>query len=422
MPEATGNGSEAQSIYRFWSNPQVSAKAIVNSQAEGTVARALECKTVLSIQDTTDLDYTSHRQTKGLGYFNQTKQQGIKVHNCFAVSGEGAPLGLLHQQCWVRPDPPRKKKSGPKKKSQKKKKKPIESKESYRWLSTLSAVEEKIAQKVQLVQVADREADIFELFAQPRQANSELLIRAKANRNVDHELGKLFATLKQAPVLGEFSVRIERTPKRPARNARVQVRAIQVTLEVPHNLAKLTHLSPVTLNALWVEEIEPPADGGQPMCWRLLTTLPIDSFAQAAQIVLWYSYRWLIERFHFTLKSGCKIEDLQLKHRDRLLKALATYSLVAWRLMSMTYQARLTPDASCELLLEPAEWRLLRRKFVPKSRSKKPPTLQQAMIWIAQLGGFLARKGDGEPGVKTLWRGYTKLHHLLEGAQLAPNR
>ncbi|MGB0563221.1 MAG: IS4 family transposase, partial [Spirulinaceae cyanobacterium] len=151
-----------------------------------------------------------------------------------------------------------------------------------------------------------------------------------------------------------------------------------------------------------------------------LTTLPIESFAQAAQVVVWYSYRWLIERFHFTLKSGCKIEALQLQHCDRLLKALATYSIVAWRLMSMTYQARLTPEASCELILEPAEWRLLRRKFVPKSRSKKPPTLRQAMLWIARLGGFLARKGDGEPGVKTLWRGYTRLHHLLEGSQLAP--
>lgn len=420
IPEATANSHEAQSIYRFWSNPKVSATAIVNSHAEGTVARALECQTVLSIQDTTDIDYTSHRQTKGLGYLNQTKQQGIKVHNCFAVSGEGVPLGLLHQHCWVRPDPPQKKKS----KKQQQKNRPIESKESYRWLSTLKTVEGKIAQKVQLVQVADREADIFELFAQPRQGNSELLIRAKANRQVNHELGKLFATLSQAPVLGELNISLERNPKRPAREAHLQIRALQVTLEVPQHLAKesRSRLSPVTLNAVFVEEMEPPADGSPPICWRLLTSLPIESFKPAAQIVVWYSYRWLIERFHFTLKSGCKVEDLQLQHRDRLLKALATYSIVAWRLMSMTYQARITPEASCEVILQPTEWRLLRRKFVPKSRSKKPPTLRQAILWIAQLGGFLARKGDGEPGVKTLWRGYTKLQHLLEGLQLAPRR
>lgn len=86
--------------------------------------------------------------------------------------------------------------------------------------------------------------------------------------------------------------------------------------------------------------------------------------------------------------------------------------------MSMTYQARLNPEASCEVMLQPVQWKLLRRRFVPKSRSKKPPTVRQAVLWIAQLGGFLNRKGDGEPGVKTLWRGYTTLNLLLEGAQL----
>ncbi|WP_416666359.1 IS4 family transposase [Egbenema bharatensis] len=192
-----------------------------------------------------------------------------------------------------------------------------------------------------------------------------------------------------------------------------------VTVEVPRNHPTPHKLEPVTLNAVFVEEAVPPSDGGKPIRWLLLTSLPIESFEQVSQCVEWYSYRWLIERFHYTLKSGCGIEELQLESALRKRKALATYSIVAWRLMWLTYQARLTPDASCQVVLQPAEWRLLRRKFVPKSRSNKPPTLRQAMVWIAQLGGFLARKGDGEPGVKTLWRGLTKLHNLMEGAQLA---
>lgn len=380
------------------------------------MSRAHECETVLSIQDTTDLDFTSHPKTQGLGYLNQTKQQGIKVHSCFAVSGKGQPLGLLHQHTWVRPDAPVKKKSPKKVRNNQK---PIEEKESYRWLTTLSAAEATISGTIQLVQVADREADIFELFAQPRQPNSELLIRAKSNRKVKHELGQLFATLSQAPVLGNLTIEVRRNPKRPARTAHLQIRAIKVVLEVPAHLPNKHQLSPIELNALLVEETSPPADGSAPISWRLLTSLPLDTFEEACQCVRWYSYRWLIERFHLTLKSGCKIEALQLQHRDRLLKALATYNSVAWRLMAMTYQARLTPDESCECLLTTAEWKLLRRKFEPKSRAKKPPTLRQAMIWIARLGGFLARKRDGDPGIKTLWRGYTKLHHLLEGAQLA---
>jgi Transposase Tn5 dimerisation domain len=116
---------------------------------------------------------------------------------------------------------------------------------------------------------------------------------------------------------------------------------------------------------------------------------------------------------------GCRIEQLQLETQARLLNALATYSIVAWRLMWLTYRARLTPDDLCTTILQPTEWKILRRKFEPKNRSKKPPTIRQAVRWIAQLGGFLARKGDGEPGLKTLWRGIGVLDHFLEGAQLA---
>ena len=270
-----------------------------------------------------------------------------------------------------------------------------------------------------MVHIGDREADIFELFAQPRTANSELLIRAAHNRKVKHELDYLIPTLNQAPILGEITLELERNPKRRARTAQLQLRAMQVTVEVPRNHPKPHSLAPVTLNALLVEEKDVPADRSQPIRWFLLTTLPIDTFEQLWQCVCWYSYRWLIERFHFTLKSGCRIEALQLQSQTRLLNALATDNVVAWRLMWLTYQARLTLEASCEIILQPAEWKLLRRKFVPKSRAKKTPTLRQAVVWIARLGGFLARKGDGEPGVKTLWRGITKLHHLLEGAQLA---
>ncbi len=122
----------------------------------------------------------------GIGYLNQTQQQGIKVHNCFAVSGEGEPLGILAQHSWVREAAPQPKKG---RKPGKVNQKPIEEKESYRWLTTLSASEAKVSEQLHLVQVADREADIFELFAQPRQVNSDLLIRVKVNRQVKQDLG-----------------------------------------------------------------------------------------------------------------------------------------------------------------------------------------------------------------------------------------
>jgi hypothetical protein len=365
---------------------------------------------VLVIQDTTDLNFSSLKHTSGLGFINQTTQQGIKVHTSFAVSGSGEPLGVLRQHTWIRTE-----RSG---KRGERRKKATHEKESQRWLDGVSAVEAEVDKDLVLVHVGDREADIFDLFTLPRRAHSHLLIRAEHNRKVEHELDYLIPTIAQGPILGEKTIPIERNPKRPARQAHLTLRGMQLSVAVPRAHKQPTQCQPVPLNVLLVEEAIAPTEG-EPIRWLLITTLPIETFEQAWQCVVWYSLRWLIERFHYTLKSGCHIEALQLESVERLLNALATYSIVAWRLMWLTYRARLTPEDSCESVLEPKEWKLLRRKFEPKSRSKTPPTLRQATHWIARLGGFLGRKHDGEPGLKTLWRGLGVLHHLLEGAQLA---
>jgi Transposase Tn5 dimerisation domain len=412
VPEATASVAEAQGIYRLWSNAEVSAEGIMGGHRERVVHRGKESGVVLAIQDTTDLDYTTHPKTTGLGFINKSRDQGLKVHTCLGVSGAGEPLGVLNQSCWTRPE-----RFG---KSRNCKTIPIQDKESYRWLKTVSAAEKGFSKETQVVHVGDREADIFELFAHPRAVNSHLLIRAEYNRRVQHELGYLLPTLNQSPCFGEIEIEIDRTPKRPARKALLRARGLQVTIEVPVNHPKPHNLQPVILNALLVEELQPPEDGGEPIRWLLLTSLPIDSFEQVWQIVRWYSYRWLIERFHFTLKSGCRIESLQLESKEKLVKALATFNIIAWRLMSLTYKARIMPDKPCDSILQPAEWKLLRRKFQPMSRSTKVPTIREAVFWIARLGGFLNRKGDGDPGIKNIWRGLGKLCCLLQGTQLAP--
>ncbi|XGW00937.1 MAG: IS4 family transposase (plasmid) [Leptolyngbya sp. BL-A-14] len=394
---------------RFWTNERGQPTQILASHRDRVMERANAAAVLLAIQDTTDLNFSGLQQTSGLGLIHQSQQQGIKVYRCFAVSDSGAPLGLLHQHTWTCAE-----RTG---KRGERRKKATREKESQRWLDTLTAAEQGLDETVCLMHVGDREADIYDLFVQPRRSNSQLLIRGEHNRKVRHELDYLLPAIEQAPVLGQQTLTLERNPERPARSATLTVRGLQVTMEVPRHHKQPKRCQPVTLNVLLVEEANPPSQG-KPIRWLLLTTLPIDNFEQAWQCVQWYSLRWFIERFHFTLKSGCRLEQLQLETAQCLLKALATYSIVAWRLMWLTYCARLSPDDSYATVLEPAEWKLLRRKFAPKNRSKKPPTIRQAVRWIAQLGGFLARKGDGEPGLKTLWRGIRVLHHLLEGAQL----
>jgi hypothetical protein len=154
----------------------VSVNAILNSHRDGVSAWARQYQTVLAIQDTTDLNYTSHPQTSGLGFINQTSQQGMKVHSCFVVSGTGAPLGVLHQACWSRKQA--------KGKRQQRRKTPIANQESYRWLKEVKAAEQGLPDSVHCVHVGDREADIFELFAQSRADRSDLLMRATHNRKV----------------------------------------------------------------------------------------------------------------------------------------------------------------------------------------------------------------------------------------------
>jgi len=410
IPQANQKASQSQGMYRFLANKSIMTEQIYESYRPSVLQRVNKEKVVLAIQDTTDLNFSGLKKTSGLGFINQSKQQGIKVHNCYAVSSLGEPLGILDQMTWTR-----KEKSGLKKT---RKKRATKEKESQRWLDTLKKAEKGVEESVCLIHVGDREADIFDLFSQERESNSELLIRGEHNRKVKHELDYLIPTLEQSPLKGEKQIQINRNPERPARQATLRVRGMEVTLLVPSNHKQKSQHKPVTINVLLVEEVN-PSDGEKPIHWLLITTLPIESFEQAWQCVYWYSLRWLIERFHFTLKSGCRIEQLQLGTADRLKKALAIYSLVACYLMRLTYYSRLHPDGSCEVVLEPQEWKLLRRRFQPKNRSSKPPTMKEAIVWIAQLGGFLARKGDGEPGLKTLWRGVGVLHNLLEGSQLA---
>lgn len=148
----------------------------------------------------------------------------------------------------------------------------------------------------------------------------------------------------------------------------------------------------------------------EPLHWKLLTTLAVTTVTAAVQCVKWYCYRWLIERFHYVLKSGTKIEELQLKDASSLQKAIHVYSVAAMRIMQMVYQSRVTPDVSCEVILTKEQWIAL-YMLIHKNINipDQPPTLGEAVAWIGKLGGHLGRKSDGPPGLKTVWLGYQRM-------------
>ena len=178
-------------------------------------------------------------------------------------------------------------------------------------------------------------------------------------------------------------------------------------LNAPGHLRK--NMEDISLYAVLVQEENPPPGVASPLCWLLLTTVPVLTFADAVERVQWYRLRWQIEVYHKILKSGCLVEKTQLATAERLLPYLAIFGIIAWRLFWMTIMARDEPDEPCTAILTEHEWQAL-YAFRHKSNHipDQTPTVAQVIVWIAQLGGFLARKSDGHPGVTVVWRGWQR--------------
>jgi len=401
IPEASGDWAATKGAYRFYNSEGVRATDIRAEHAVRTIERLASQKRILVIQDTTELDYSSQPAKTGMGYLDWPSHTGLKVHSALAVTVDGVPQGVIHQEVWARDPQERGKKAT-------RHRRPIDQKESQRWLRTCQAIEAQVPEEVTVITVADREADIYELFTQPRRANHELLIRAHHNRRILHEAGRLREAVAQSPSLGAVTTEIPRSRNRPASTVTLTLRAISVALQPPGKAAGPL----LTLQVITATEEAPPP-GVKAIDWLLLTTLAVTTAEDVIQIVSWYQLRWLVERLHYVLKSGCGIERLQMESRDRIERALAVYCLVAWRHLWLTYEARQNGQAPCTVVLATHQWQALyctiHRTPTPPPA---PPSLQQAVRWIAQLGGFLGRTGDGQPGVKVIWRGLRRLEDI----------
>ena len=273
----------------------------------------------------------------------------------------------------------------------------------------------QVCPRPQLVSVGDSEADVYDLFAAPRPAGVDLLVRAAQPRRVQEPEGELRAAVASQPVAEVVQVEVPRQPGRPARTATCAVRFRAVTVQPPKARdATRENLEPLALWAVTLTEEEPSADPTfAPLDWLLLTTCAATSRDEALERVAWSTCRWTIEVWHKVVTSGCRIETRQLETADRLRRCLALYSVVAWRILWATLLARAAPELPCTALLAPEEWQALwcsiHRQPTPPAQ---PPSLAQAVGWIARLGGYLGRHSDGPPGATVLWRGFQPLADL----------
>jgi hypothetical protein len=404
IPKACGNAADTKAAYRALGSEEISAEEIRLAHARATAERTRGLQRVIVAQDTFALSLSTCPETEGLGPLGKAGTRGLFVHSGLVVTQEGLPLGIVHQQVWAREEDERKRHT--------RRKRLIEEKESFRWLETVDAVESLLPRDLEVWVAGDREADIFELFAMPRRPGLHLVVRAAHDRKVEGaETQYLHEAVEKSPVLGEMEVAVPRSRKRGPRTAKLQVQACTLKLVPPRNHLGREDLSPVPVSVVRVREMETTPEGEEPIEWMIITTVPVRSLAKAVEIVEAYAQRWKVERYHYVLKSGCGVEKLQLGSAERIERALSIYNVVAWRLLYMTYVARVAPETPCTAVLEDDEWKAL---FVvgskrPSPPPEKAPTVREAVRMVAMLGGFQGRKGDGEPGIQSIWTGFRRL-------------
>lgn len=399
IPNACSGWAETQGAYRFLSNTKTDWHALLQPHWDCSIERMRPHAVVLNIQDTTELDFNG-RQTAGLGPLSYEAQRGMYLHPTYAVSPQREPLGVLDAWMWAR--------------------EPRDAdgvrggiKESERWIEGYERVAERALElpQVRQVVVADREADILALLVRARELNhaADYLIRCQHDRALP-EGGKLWARMAQAPQLGRVVFDLPPGRGRQARRVTQSLRADVIELADGSG-------GRLSVHCVLAQEIDPPA-GVKPVVWRLLSNRPIHTLEQATELVDWYRARWEIELFFLILKEGCRIEALQLGEVARIETALALYMVVAWRINRLMRLGRSLPQLPADLLFETDEWQaayVLNKKKPPKT----VPPLNTVVRLIAQLGGFLARKGDGEPGAKTLWLGLRDIAVFVQGLRFA---
>jgi len=411
IPQACGSVAAAKAAYRFLDNEAVDWEAILKSHYRATEERLSERRLILVAQDTTTLNYSSHPNTEGLGPIgtDSEKVRGLMVHDTMSFTTQGTPLGLLNVQCWAR--------AGIGSKHERHKK-PIEEKESWKWVESYQAVSavQKRCRNTQLVVMADREADIHEVFTEQArtQHGAQLLIRAERSRNrkaIDDnaDCDYLWPLLEKQEVIGTREILVPPGEKRAARQATLAVRTLPVTLRAP---VTKKHLPTVRVWAVLAQEISPPAEV-EALDWMLLSTVEVKNKDDAYERLQWYSRRWGIEVYHRILKSGCRVEARQMENAHRLRNCLAIDMIVAWRIHHLTTLGKETPDVPCTVYFTDSEWKAL-TTFA--NRIKKPPqvppSLNEAVRLLGKLGGHLGRNGDGHPGTEVLWRGMARLAEI----------
>lgn len=412
LPQQNIKWSDVKAAYRLFDSDGVTFESV--SEPHWDQTRHTRTGRYLLMSDTTDLNHYSHPATKGLGMLGDGKGRGVQLHSCLVYNChekliEGAAGALLHYRSRV-----------PKNETRAQRLRRV--RESELWGNLVTKIG-PAPEGSQWIHVFDRGGDNFEAMCRIRQTGCDWVIRAaKLNRKVIDEQGEkryLSQVIQDAKLLGSYDLHLRSRPGVKARIAHIDVSVARVTLGKPQHRSpwlRQCEISELTMNVVIVQESNAPK-GVSAVHWVLLTSLPVESFDDAWQVIQDYENRWLIEEYHKVIKTGCNIEGTALRTTDRLEPLIGLISVIGIRLFQMKLLGRSQRKAQAKTHV-PANWLKCLKLARPKLKITGM-TVYEFFRELAKLGGFLGRKHDGEPGWQTVWRGFQKMQSLLAGLRLA---
>lgn len=422
VAERQADWASTKGTYRFWSNKSVDPQSLVGyhfSKVESLLSSSEPLKRVLQICDYTELDYTGSRSADSLGPLSYIKQRGMHLYNSMIVNSLGCPLGLLKQSYHIRSDAD----FGTSKAQCNHRS--LEEKESYHWVEHFRRGQE-LAERynnLEVVFVADREADFMELFTQRTAPKMHFVVRSHYDRKLSDGINNLVPTVDSWSIQGRYEAQVIHSKTRKMRKAQLDVRfgCAQVKLSCP--LPQKKNLPAVRLFIVDVREMNNSGiDKDESIHWRLLTTLAVESFQDARLVIQYYIWRWLIERFHFLIKTGgTHAEKLQLQTPHRLKNAITTFSIAAMDAFKLRYLAENSPNESIYSIgISQIEHKVLytylhkKLKLTSAFDPLNPPTVKEYCIALGKIGGFFPSKRQPIPGLIILTRAREKLDTLVD--------
>jgi len=413
LPEKIKSPADLKALYRMCRCQAVTHAAVMDAVRQRTLEKIAETEgMVLIVHDTTELDYTTHKSLADqLGQIGDGGGKGYICHNSLAVDPrQRAAIGLTNQILHHRADVPEK--------ETQREHRERASRESRLWVKGT----EGLPAEARLVDVCDRGADTFEFMEHELKNGRSFVIRSTQNRMmlVGHGRARkkhlLHDWLPSQPTVGERTVRISGRYGRAPRKAVVQVSFAAVRILSPQVHSGEHGYQPLPMWVVRAVEAEPP-EGEEPVEWILLTNLPVENFQDALRVLGYYECRWVVEEFHKAQKTGCQVEQMQFTHLDRLEPMIAILSVVAVSLLNLrdasrnpdTKQKRATELFSVDYVRVLSAWR--------SKRIREEMTIHDFFLALARLGGHQNRKHDHPPGWLILWRGWTTLQAMLDGAE-----